>query len=617
MTVNDFTLLDQHGEAHSLHYHRDATAIVLIVQGNGCQIVRNMLPDYRALREDYAHQGVRVFMINSNLQDERNSIAEEAVKWDIDFPILVDSSQAIGRSLKLTRTNEVIVINPYDWRVVYRGALNNRVAYERQKTAASEHYVRSVLDNMIAGETPAYQEQQAPGCIINFLERDGEQISYADTVAPILIDKCTACHVENGIAPWAMSEYRMVLGFAPMISEVLRTRRMPPWHVDPEIGEWEHDAGLSVEEKATVLAWLEAGAPRGEGPDPLLEISPRLADWTLGEPDLILEVPAFDVPATGTVDYQFPQVQNPLGRDAWVVAATIIPGDQQAVHHVLMGTVNNLKADGKARERDIFENYIMGYAPGNESAHMPSGTGVFVGKDAWYTFQMHYTPYGRATTDRTRVGLYFADEPPAKYFRQQVVVNPAIRIPPGAPAHEEKAYFEFEHDAIIYNLTPHAHYRGKSSTFELVYPEGNKEVILSVPDYDFNWQRTYSFVEPKTVPAGTRIVHRTVYDNSAKNPGNPNPKAEVLWGLQSEEEMLYGSVSYVWTDESANKPFHSKFSVDTAQYVGFMDQDMDGKIARGEMPDRMREKIGWKWWFVDKNWDGGLDQAELEAMFSR
>ena len=184
----------------------------------------------------------------------------------------------------------------------------------------------------------------------------------------------------------------------------------------------------------------------------------------LGEPDLILEVPAFEVPANGIVDYQFPQVENTLGRDAWVVAATIV-GDGRAVHHVLMGTVDERRPEGGGDEEDIFENYIMGYAPGNESAHMPEGTGVFVSKDAWYTFQMHYTPYGRIATDRTRVGLYFAEAQPDQYFRQQVILNPTIRIPAQAAAHEEYAYFEFDHDAVLHNLTPHSHYRGRSSNF--------------------------------------------------------------------------------------------------------------------------------------------------------
>ncbi|KZX60686.1 hypothetical protein A3709_01060 [Halioglobus sp. HI00S01] len=616
MRVDDFVLLDQQGNAHRMHYHADAPAIVLIVHGNGCQIIRSTMPDYKALRDKYAGEGVQFAMINSNLQDTRERIAAEAAEWEVDFPILVDETQDIGRSLALTRTAEVIVVDPKTWRMVYRGAVNDRVHYERQKDDAGEHYVAEVLDAMIAGDSPAYREERSPGCIVNIQPQQAD-ISYSETIAPLLRDKCTACHVEGGIAPWAMSEYRMIQGFAPMIREVLRTRRMPPWHADPAVGEWQHDGGLSSEDRSVLIAWLEAGAPRGDGPDPLRDIPPRQNDWTLGEPDLVIEVPAFEVPATGTVDYQFPQVANPLDEGAWVVAATVIPGDAQAVHHVLMGTVNEKINVEDADEEDIFENYIMGYAPGNESAFMPEGTGVYVPPGAYYTFQMHYTPYGKASTDVTRIGLYFAEEPPAQFLRQEVVVNPAIRIPPRAANHEEMASVRFYHDATLYSLTPHSHYRGKSSTFELIYPDGREELILSVPNYDFNWQRTYNFVEPMQVPAGTRIVHRTIYDNSANNPGNPDPDAEVSWGLQSEEEMLYGSVSFAWTDELASEPIHDDLRSGVSQWVGYLDQNLDGKVQRKEMSERMRKNIGFKWIFLDRNFDGGLDHDEMEAMIRR
>jgi hypothetical protein len=139
-------------------------------------------------------------------------------------------------------------------------------------------------------------------------------------------------------------------------------------------------------------------------------------------------------------------------------------------------------------------------------------------------------------------------------------------------------------------------------------------VILSVPNYDFNWQRTYSFVEPKTVPAGTRIVHTTVYDNSPNNPGNPDPERTVPWGLQSHDEMLYGSVSFSWINESSDAPMHDNFTADTAQWMGFMDRDMDGRVQRAELPDRLRGTIGWKWYLLDRNFDGGLDLPEMERL---
>jgi hypothetical protein len=612
--VDNFVLLDQNGEAQDLFYDKQSKAIVVMIHGNGCQIIRSILPDFNALRDEYEAKGVRFLMLNANLQDSRETIASEALEWGIEIPILIDSAQIIGPSLGVTRTAEVLVINAVSREISYRGAINDRVYYERQKKEASEHYVKNALDAVLAGEQVAVSEVKSVGCIVNFPSRD-QEISYSDTIAPLLVNNCVACHQQGGIAPWAMSEYRMVQGFAPMMREVVRTKRMPPWHADPEIGEWQHDAGLSAEETNILINWIEAGAKRGDGEDPLVAFKPSQQQWPLGEPDLIVEVPAFDVPASGIVEYQFPVVANTLDKDAWVVAATVVPGDTQAVHHVLLGSADQPpQADDL---ENVFQNYIMGYAPGNESAHMPEGTGVFVPKGGVYLLQIHYTPYGKKSTDTTKIGLYFADKPPQNFLRNHVVANSRLSIPPYAAKHEEKAYFEFWNDAVIYGLVPHAHYRGRSSSFDLIYPDGSKETILSVPNYDFNWQRTYVFTEPKSVPAGTKIIHRTLYDNSANNPGNPDPSRRVPWGLQSEDEMLYGSVSYSWVDETSSKPIHSYLTSETAQWMGVIDTDMDGLISETEMPKRLRDSIGWKWKLLDEDDDGQLNLAEMEVLMAR
>ncbi|WOJ93609.1 redoxin domain-containing protein [Congregibacter variabilis] len=610
--VENFVLLDQNGAAHELYYQRDASAIVLIVHGNGCQIVSSNAAAYNALSEEFAAQGVQVLMINSNLQDMRAQIRREAAEYGINVPILDDRTQIVGRALGLDRTGEVLVINPDNWEVVYRGPLDDRVSFERQKKQASKHYVRDVLEKLVDGESVAFEKVSAPGCIINFEEMHGAQISYAKTIAPMLKDNCVACHIEGGIAPWAMSEYTMVKGFAPMMREVIRTKRMPPWHADPEIGHWSNDAGLSDAETKTLIAWIEAGAPRGEGEDPLKAVAPLDNRWTLGEPDLILDIPAFEVPATGIVDYQFPTVPNPTDKDVWVVAAAIIPGDPKAVHHILAGSSEKPVIEDSIES--IFENFILTYAPGNEASRMPQGTGVFVPKGGVYQFQMHYTPYGKKSIDRSKIGLYFSDTPPDNFYREHVIFNPRIAIPAEADRHEERAYFDFARDATIHALFPHAHYRGRSSEFELEYPDGSKEVILSVPNYDFNWQRTYNFTEPKNVPAGTRIVHRTIYDNSANNLGNPDPQEVVRWGLQSEQEMLYGSMGYSWTDETTAQPIHDPVLAQMSQLMGFIDADMDGVASKEEMPDRMLKSIGDNWSKLDRDADGGLNIQELVIM---
>ncbi|MCZ6659626.1 MAG: redoxin domain-containing protein [Gammaproteobacteria bacterium] len=616
MRVDNFVLLDHEGDAHELYYHGDASAVVIMVQGNGCPIVRNALTDYKALRDQYQDQGVEFLMLNSNLQDNRASIKKEADEWAIDFPILVDETQLIGESLNLIRTAEVLVIDPKGWQIVYRGPLNDRLDYERQRNEANEHYAAKALDAVLSGEAQAIEvaQRDSIGCLINFPERNQQHaaISYSKTIAPLLQENCVVCHQEGGIGPWAMSDYNMVRGFAPMMREVLRTKRMPPWHADPHIGTFKDDRSLSNEELQTLVHWIEAGAPRGEGPDLLALADNRAVDWPLGEPDLIINIPAAEVPATGVVDYTFPVVKNPLDYDVWVVAAALVPGDRNVVHHILVGSTESDDVEDQA-ERG-FDNYLHGYAPGNESAEMPEGTGVFVKAGGNYQFQMHYTPYGKATVDESKLGLYFADTPPANFLRQTVAVNPMIKIPANDPAHQEQAYITFDKDAILYSLVPHSHYRGRSSNFELKYPDGTSEIILSVPNYDFNWQRTYHFVEPLAMPAGTKLIHRTVYDNSVRNPANPDPTREVPWGLQSWDEMLYGAVQYAWVDERSDAPIHDQQLSETYQFIGFMDKDMDGKLVWSELPRDMKKRLVQGFKAVDKNGDGGLDAEEFLAM---
>ena len=616
--IENFVLLDQHGDAHNLYYHRDKSAVVIMIQGNGCPIVRNALTDYKALRDTYANRGVHFMMLNANLQDQRSTILAEAEKFGIDMPILHDETQLIGESLNLVRTAEVLVIDPKNWQIVYRGPINDRQVYERQKAEASNHYAAEAIANVLANQPVTVANRDTMGCLINFAQRnaDHEQISYTDTIAPILQEKCVVCHTEGGLGPWAMSSYEMVRGFAPMMREVIRTKRMPPWHADPHIGVWKNDKSLSIEQTQTLVHWIEAGTPRGEGEDPLKDLTISRVEWPLGEPDLILDIPEYTIPASGVVDYKFPRLANPLDQGVWVKAATVIPGNREVVHHILAGSIDATTAQAK-RDSGVFDNYLIGYAPGNESNLFPQDTGVYIAPGGEYTFQLHYTPIGREVVDNSRIGLYFHDEQPGNFYRQSVVIDPTIQIPPNQPRHAEVAYYEFDKPALLHDLVPHSHYRGVASKFELIGPDGSRETVLSVPNYDFNWQRTYTFAEPMRIEPGSRLVHTTWYDNSAANPGNPDPNRTVPWGLQSWDEMLYGAFSYTLVDETSEAPILDKALADTTQMVGFLDKDMDGKLSWQELPARIKRRLVQGFKMVDSNADGGLDIQELYSLSKR
>jgi hypothetical protein len=590
--VDNFVLLDHRGEAQELYYHGNADAVVIMAHSRACAAAEAAADRLAALENDFPN--VRFWLLNA--EDGRDEILTSHAAARIAGSILEDTAQIVSESLDFDQAGELVVLSTKTWGIAYRGDVD---------------HARAALDEMSAGEPVSVASTPVLGCGIHYLDGPSA-VSYAGTIAPLLKENCAYCHVEGGIGPWAMTSYEMVRGFAPMIREVVRTQRMPPWHADPHIGQWSGDRSLSADEVRDLVHWIEAGAPRGDGPDPLLDVAPLASQWPLGEPDLVVEIPGFEVPANGVVDYQFPYVKNELDHGVWISAATILPGDRRVVHHVLAGSVTS--EDPTPREDSVMDNYIIGYAPGAESYVMPEGTGVYLPPGGHFTFQMHYTPIGKVVVDHSKMGLYLSDEAPDNFLRHLVVVSPDLDIPPNDPDHEEAAYYQFHDDVIIYTLFPHSHYRGKSSTFEVQYPDGTTELVLSVPNYDFNWQRGYDPVEPIRLPAGSRLIHRTVYDNSAQNPANPDPSQTIHWGLQSWEEMLYGAVSYSWAHETTAHPIHDPVRLNYTTFVGFLDKNMDGKVSWHEMPDEMKKRLVQGFKAVDTNGDGGLDVDEFLAM---
>jgi peroxiredoxin len=549
--VENFRLLDHNGASHELYYLSDAKAVVLMAYGNGCGIVRNTLSTLKQLRERYRAQGVEFLLIDSNLQDPRDAVAQQAAELSIDFPVLMDETQLIGESLGVTRTADVFVIDPKTWKLVYRGPVDDRLAYGAQRPAAEHNYLADALDAMLAGKPVALAQAEALGCIVNLPERDRREahakISYTDQIAPLLNAKCASCHRPQGVAPWAMTGYDMVRGFAPMIREVVRTQRMPPWHADPHYGSFVGERSMSVEDTRTLVHWIEAGAPRGSGPDPLTQITPATSEWTLGKPDLIVEVPAYQVPETGVVNYQYPRAANPLGRDVWIRAVEILPGNRQLVHHVLVGLDDPGNGSQRAIRGQIGE--LGGYAPGKNAVPYPADSGIFLRKEAGFRFQMHYTPNGKAGTDVTRVGLFFYDKAPKHSLHMTLMLDTTLAIPANTKAYSARLEHVLERDIVLYTLLPHAHLRGRAARFTAIYPDGHQEILLSVPKYDFNWQTTYALNPPKPIPAGTHIVLDMTWDNSAQNPANPDPNREVHWGEQTWDEMNVGWMRYRYPEE--------------------------------------------------------------------
>ncbi|MFT3725694.1 MAG: hypothetical protein QM773_19200 [Hyphomonadaceae bacterium] len=585
--ADDFRLVDQNSKAYLMSYYKYAPAIVLISQQNGSKDVRDAVGAIKEL-QGLASKDVQVFMLNSNPGDTRDTVAAEMTKIGLDIPVLLDDSQLVGESLGVSRVAQALVIDPKSWKVVYSGPVSK---------------AKDTVNNLVAGKPVTATTVALNTAAIAFPLREKKaefsKISYEKDVSPILAKNCVACHSEGGIGPFAMDSYDKVKGFSGMIREAIRTDRMPPYNADPHVNSFAGSMNLTNKDEQTLIHWIEAGAPRGAGEDPLKINAKPAPEWELGEPDLIITLPSFKVPASGVVDYQNPTVKNPLTEGRWLRAATVKPSDRRAVHHLL-------------------SNGAGGYAVGAETTVYPQGTGTWVAPGQTFRFQMHYTPYGKETTETTRVGLYFypKDAPPEIMRRSAVIANAGIEIPPGEARHQEVAYITFPEKATLFTVFPHAHYRGESMAVSILKPGSTKEeLIVSLPKYDFNWQRGYDFATPIKIEPGTKLVTRYVYDNSKNNPANPDPTITVKWGEQSWEEMQYTALGFRWDDETvANRKDDYQKELEASRAMGIMDTNLDDKVSKSEVRGRMAQMLLANWDKVDANHDGFLSNEEMTVI---
>jgi hypothetical protein len=548
--VDNFRLMDHLGGSHELYYFSDMKAVALMIHDTSCRASESYVAKLNQVRDQYMSRGVQVFMLDSSLKDTRAIVQNNSVKLSNTVPVLLDPLQLVGESLSADRAGEVLIINPQNWTVAYRGSVDG---------------VHEALEATLTDAAIKKPKQSVKGCAVRMPEMHRDhahaKISYEKTIAPILSNRCVTCHRQGGIAPWQMSNYEIVRGFAPMMREVVRTQRMPPWHADPHFGVFSNNRALTDDETKALVHWVEAGAPHGKGDDPLAKSISVRPEWPLGEPDLIVEIPTFNVPATGAIPYQNPRVKNPLGHDAWVRAVDFAPTNRSVVHHIL-GFVTKPKAPntdegsadsagGDQSPAAIANRKSLGtYVPGDIPHSMPRDTGVFLPKDADLLFQIHYTANGKPTAERTRIGLYFAKEMPKYPLRGTVLISAALKIPPHDKAYVATAKRTFDRDVILYTLMPHAHVRGSAAKYVARFPDGREETILSVPRYDFNWQTTYELATPRLLPKGTTLIYTGTYDNSSQNKANPDPNIEVRWGEQTWNEMLYGDITFRYLDET-------------------------------------------------------------------
>jgi len=345
--------------------------------------------------------------------------------------------------------------------------------------------------------------------------------------------------------------YKQVRPWASAIREAVALRKMPPWFADPHYGKWSNDRSLARSDIDTIARWVDSGAPEGDAKDAPIPV--RFTDgWNISTPDMVLEMPAeFPVPATGTIDYQYILVPGKFTEDKWVRMAEVRPGNRAVVHHVIafvrppgskwmkdaqpgVPFVPQGKGEGGQGE------FLVGFAPGVVPQIMEPGQARLIQAGSDIILQMHYTADGKAATDRTRIGLVFAAEPPRERIYTLAASTNKFAIPAGDPNYRVDSRFELGRDARIVAFLPHMHLRGKDFEYRVRYPDGRVETLLKVPQYSLSWQLSYFPKGDLVLPAGAVMECTAHYDNSANNPNNPDPAKVVRQGDQSWEEMMIG-----------------------------------------------------------------------------
>ena len=539
--ITGFSLQDFRGKQHALHDFDDSKVIVVAFLGTECPLVQLYAGKLGEMSSKYADDGVAFLGINSNRQDSITEIAHQARVQKIEFPLLKDSRNEVADLFGAERTPEVFVLDA-DRKVRYHGRIDDQYHYEIQRADVKRNYLIDAIDALLAGKDVEVKETEVVGCHIGrILQADeNSKVTYSNQISRILQNNCVQCHRAGEIAPFALTDYDEVVGWAEMIEEVVQEQRMPPWHADPAHGEFKNDARLSNEEKELIYAWVKAGAPEGD-PKDLPEPRKFVEGWRIGEPDEVIEMRSkpFQVPARGEVKYQYFVVDPQWKEDKYIVAAEARAGNRAVVHHIIVGHTGKIEA--RSRSHGLKSDWITAMAPGSLPLILEDGMAKFVPAGSKLVFQMHYTPNGTATEDLSYVGFKFGD---AKDVEHIVGTNKAANsrfvIPSHAANHRVEADYRFSKDTLMLAMFPHMHLRGKSFRYTAIYPDGKEEILLNVPNYDFNWQNGYAFTEPKLMPAGTRLHCVAHFDNSEDNLANPDPTQAVRWGDQTWEEMMIG-----------------------------------------------------------------------------
>jgi len=520
-------------------------AVVVALTSTSCPVSKKYVPTFAKLEGQYGSQGVAFVYVNPIATDKPADIKAVIADQKLSGRYVHDADGSFAKALGASSTGDVFVLDSQRT-VVYRGAVDDRYGLGYSLETAKRNYLADALDGVLAGRPAIVPATEAPGCALDTSSAKSpaaSAITYHNRISRIVQQNCQECHRTGGVGPFTMNSLEEVVAHKGMIKKVVEKGTMPPWFArdaKDEHRKWSNDKSLTAADKADLLAWFANGSPAGNPADaPHPVVYP--AGWAIGKPDLVVQIPKpFAIKADGVMPYQNAIADPNLSEDKWIQAFEVQPTNRAVVHHVLIFAV---LGDFKRQRPEDRDGFFAAYVPGNDHQIFPEGFAKKLPKGSKLLFQIHYSPNGTATEDQVKLGLVYAKSEPKFELKVAGLQNQKIAIPPGAADHVEVANLKVPFDAVVTAFMPHMHVRGSACKYEIA-TEGQTTTVLDIPKYDFNWQLKYQLAEPLTIAPGTTLKFTAHYDNSAKNPANPDPTKTVKWGPQTSDEMLLGYIEY-------------------------------------------------------------------------
>ena len=429
-------------------------------------------------------------------------------------------------------------------------------------------------------------------------------VTFNRDIAPLVFERCAGCHRPGEVAPFSLLGYRDASKRAKLIRSVTGERTMPPWKAEPGIGHFVDDRRLSDDQVALIARWVDAGAPEGD-PSDLPPVPQFTTGWQIGEPDMVVTMPEpYSLVAEGRDEYRCFVIPLKLPEGKYLTAVEYRPGNRRIVHHAVLTSLPHQAAltklaagDGKsfasglAPPGQLLPGPLGIWTPGKQPRELPDHLAATWPDGADLVLQLHLHPSGKPETEQSTIGLHLTDVKPTGRVNMVFLSNNRVDIPPGAVDHVIEASRTLKQPAELHGIFPHMHLIGRTVKVTAILPDGTREPLLSIGDWDFNWQHYYEYASPVRLPAGTRLEGRWTYDNSEANAANPNrqdPK-RVNFGEQTENEMAIAIFDMIpvaagtQPAERATSARTEQLAAHAAEVMRKADKNSDGKLALDEI----------------------------------